>query len=148
LARFAQNHEPLPAGSCAKAVAWWDAEQGASIVSDRQVSAANEILDWAHDVLGLAWAEVASAVGADRRTVERWRRGLSTPDSRHRQRIADMHELRQLLEVVLPEEDSRREWLGNPVPFFRGHSPISMIRGGRTDDVIGVLAGVYSGAFL
>jgi predicted transcriptional regulator len=56
------------------------------------------------------WTEVAAAVDADRRTIYRWRRGLSAPSREQRERIDDMRELRFLLETVLPDSDARLEW--------------------------------------
>lgn len=38
---------------------------------EREVRAANQTLDWAHEKLGLDWTEVAAAVGADCRTIYR-----------------------------------------------------------------------------
>jgi hypothetical protein len=58
-----------------------------------------------------------------------------------------MRELRFLLETVLPDRDDRVEWLYESVPLLRGRTPISLIRLGRLGDVIGVLAGLASGAF-
>lgn len=117
------------------------------MTTERDVASANQTLDWAHEVLGLGWTEVGRAVGADPRTIDRWRRGRSAPASEHWERIHDLRDLRFLLEVVLPDENARREWLRAPVPLLHGHSPISLIRAGRLEDVVGVLAGLESGAF-
>jgi transcriptional regulator with XRE-family HTH domain len=114
---------------------------------EREVRAANETLDWARELLGLEWSEVAAAVGADRRTIYRWRHGVSAPSPEHRERIEDIRELRFLLETVFPDPEARLGWLHASVPFLRGRSPLSLIRRGRLADVIGVLAGIESGAF-
>jgi hypothetical protein len=114
---------------------------------EREVRAANETLDWAREQLSLEWTDVASAVGADRRTIYRWRHGVSAPSPEHRDRIEDLRELRFLLETVFPDAEARVEWLHSSVPLLRGRTPLSIIRGGRLDDVIGVLAGIESGAF-
>jgi hypothetical protein len=58
-----------------------------------------------------------------------------------------MRELRFLLETVFPDPEARVEWLHSSVPAIRGRTPISAIRRGQVDDVIGVLAGIESGAF-
>jgi hypothetical protein len=86
------------------------------VTIEREVRAANPTLDWAHEILGLDWTEVATAVGADRRTIYRWRQGRSAPSAEHRDRIEDMRELRFLLETVLPEHDARLEWLYDSLP--------------------------------
>jgi len=78
---------------------------------EREVRAASETLDWARKQLGLEWTEVASAVGADRRTIYRWRHGLSAPSPDHRDRIEDVRELRFLLETMFPDTEARVEWL-------------------------------------
>jgi transcriptional regulator with XRE-family HTH domain len=118
------------------------------MVTDTEAAATNEVLDWLHEALGLTWPEVARALGADRRTIDRWRRGRGAPNAEHRHSLADIHDLRQLLGLVFPDDDSSQDWLHDPVPFFHGDAPISLIRGGRIDDVVGVLAGAYSGAFI
>ncbi|MGH7128475.1 MAG: antitoxin Xre/MbcA/ParS toxin-binding domain-containing protein [Planctomycetaceae bacterium] len=86
-------------------------------------------------------------MGADARRIDRWRRGRSAPATEHWARLHDLRDLRVLLEAVLPGENARREWLRAAVPLLHGHSPISVIRTGRLDDVVRVLAGLESGAF-
>jgi transcriptional regulator with XRE-family HTH domain len=120
---------------------------GARIVlSGHELDVTNETLEWAHDLLGLDWAEVAGALGADRRTIYRWRRGLSAPSVEHRERIHELRELRVLLEIVLGDDDGL-EWLRESVPAFGGDTPRALIRRGQLGEVIGVLAAVESGAF-
>ncbi len=118
------------------------------VTSNREARAANDTLDWAHETLSLDRNEVATAVDADRRTIYRWRCGQSAPSREHCERIDDMRELRFLLETVLPDPDARLEWLHCSVPALRGRTPVSVIKRGRVVDVMGVLAGVYSGAFV
>lgn len=114
---------------------------------EREVRAARETLGWVREHLGLEWTEIASVVSADRRTINRWRQGLSAPSPEHRDRIDDGRELRFLLETVFPDPEARIEWLHSSVPAIHGRTPLSLIRRGRLDDVIGVLAGIESGAF-
>lgn len=112
-----------------------------------EIEAANRTLDWAREDLGLGWSELGEAIGADRRTLLRWRQGENVPSPEHRERIEDLRELRFLLETLFPDPDARSEWLYSSVGLLRGRTPMSLIRRGRIADVLGVLAGLESGAF-
>jgi hypothetical protein len=53
--------------------------------------------------------------------------------------------------LLLTEAESKAEadeWVQTPAPAFWGRTPISLIRGGRLDHVVEVLATMESGAFL
>jgi hypothetical protein len=72
---------------------------------------------------------------------------VSAPSREQRERVDDMCELRFLRETVLPDPAVRLEWLHSATPGLRGGTPVSVIKRGRVVDVMGVLAGVCSGAF-
>jgi uncharacterized protein (DUF2384 family) len=56
-------------------------------------------------------------------------------------------ELNYLLAQVFISDDAQQEWLHSPVPMFSNQKPIDLIREGKVDRVISVLAGLHSGAF-
>ena len=106
------------------------------------------IVGWAHGVLGLSFEEIGAAVGADERTVRRWRSAEVAPRGRHQARLDELVELRHLLGEVFPGAREAAEWLETPVRAFRGHAPIAMLRRGRLASVVEALATMESGAYL
>lgn len=111
-----------------------------------RIAAANRTIDWAHDVLELTYEDIAEAVGVHRRSVARWRSGDAVPSRRHREAMERLRVLRYLLESVFADEGEAQSWLHSSVPMLRGRTPISLLAEGRVDEVVGVLAGLESGA--
>lgn len=110
--------------------------------------AAAEAVAWAHDTLELGYSEIGMAVEADERTVRRWEGRKVVPRGRHREKLEQLRELRHLLRAVFESKPEADEWLHTSVPAFRGRTPISLIRQGRLEAVIDVLATMEAGAFL
>ena len=113
---------------------------------EMRLLAANETIDWAHDVLDLSYAAIAEAIGVDRRSLARWRAREHAPSRTHRRAMEKLRVLRFLLEAVLPDEETALEWLHSSVSMLRGRSPVSLLGEGRVDEVTGVLAAMESGA--
>lgn len=99
------------------------------------------------ETLGMTDSEIGRAIGAHRRTVLRYKQANSAPSPAHRSQIEDMAELVFLLRQVFPDEEARQEWLHSGIPALRGRTPASRIREGEVEEVIGILAGIQSGAF-
>ena len=113
-----------------------------------EIETSNTTIDWATETLGLNYSELSRVLGIDRRTLNRWRNGESAPSPRHRELLEKLQVLRYLLETVFEDSAAGLRWLHSAVPLLRGRSPIMMLLEGRLDDVIGVLAGIESGAFV
>ena len=109
---------------------------------------AAETIAWAHAQLALAYSEIGAAVDADERTVRRWEGREVAPQARHQEKLESLQELRHLLGVVFETKAEADEWMHSSVPAFRGRSPQAMIRRGKLQEVIDVLATIESGAFL
>lgn len=109
---------------------------------------AERTIEWAHQELNLNYSEIGRAIGADRRTVNRWRKRQSAPSPEHREKMEKLRMLKYLLDAVFENETDAQEWLHSPVPMLKGRSPKSVLREGEIDRVIGVLAGLESGAFI
>jgi len=109
-------------------------------------SAANTI-QRANKILGLNFSEVAEALGVQRQTVYRYRKLESVPNAEVQERLAKIREISYLLSEVFIDESAQLEWLYSPVPLLRERRPIDLIRKGKFDEVMSVLAGHYSGAF-
>lgn len=114
-----------------------------------ELKIATRAIEWARTYLGLTNAEVGAAVGASERTVIRWVQQTHPPRREHRTRIEKLNELRHLLGSVFgDDDDAAREWMHEPVPALRGRTPFSLVISAQMDDVIGLLAGLESGAFI
>ena len=106
-------------------------------------------LEWASRDLELSDEEVGGALGASSRSVVRWREALHQPSSRHVQAAERLLELAHALSDVFGKDMARlHDWLHEPLPAFRGRSPLRMIINGHVDDVLTVVANAESGAFL
>jgi hypothetical protein len=116
--------------------------------ADLEKQAAAEAVAWAHEALALGYGEIGAAVEADERTVRRWEAREVLPRGRHRARLEELRELRHLLAAVFERKAEADAWLHASVPAFRGRTPISLVRQGRLETVIDVLATMEAGAFL
>jgi putative toxin-antitoxin system antitoxin component (TIGR02293 family) len=108
---------------------------------------AQNTITQAQEALQLNNVELASALSVDRRTILRYRNQDSVPSPGTRERFIKLEELLYLLTQVFVDDSARLEWLHTPVPMLRGRQPIDLIRKGELEQVISVLAGLYSGAF-
>lgn len=106
-------------------------------------------LSAAHQELGLSDSEIGAVVGAHRRTIQRWKNDAEAiPSPEHREQMEQITELMYLLRSTFKTTDAAQEWLHSPVPMLRGRTPISLLRKGEAGQVIGILAGLSSGAFI
>ena len=80
--------------------------------------------------------------------MRRWHGREVAPRGRHRDKLEELRELRHLLAVVFESGAEADAWLRSSVPAFRGRTPISLVRQGRLETVIDVLATMEAGAFL
>jgi uncharacterized protein (DUF2384 family) len=65
-----------------------------------------------------------------------------------RDRLEALRQISYLLEEVFADQEEGLRWLYTPVPLLQGRRPIDLMRKGELDEVLSVLAGQYSGAFV
>lgn len=108
-----------------------------------------EIIEWVRSALGLTYADVALLAGATVRSAQRWGdiNDTTVPAGAHRDRLAQLRDLKRLLEQTFPSENAALEWVHRPVPLLEGRRPIDVIQIAEIDRVVSVLAGSYAGAF-
>lgn len=116
------------------------------IVERLEKDAAKETIENAHEAFGLNYSQVASMLGVDRRTVLRYRKTKNIPSERVRAQMEKVREIEHLLEEVFNGEILQLKWLYSSVPLLRGRRPVDLLRNGKLDEVLSVLAGLYSGA--
>ncbi len=108
--------------------------------------AAKETIESAYETFGLNYVELASALGVDRRTLLRYRNLVSVPSTKVRARMEKIREIDYLLDEVFEGHEAQMEWLYTSVQLLRSRRPIDLLRRGELDEVLSVLAGLYSGA--
>jgi uncharacterized protein (DUF2384 family) len=118
-----------------------------AVVARLEKKVAKNTIEDAHVSLGLSYAELASALGVDRRTLLRYRKLLNVPSARVRTQMGKIREIDHLLNEVFKDREVALEWLYSPVPILHGRRAIDLIRRGDLDGVLSVLAGLHSGAY-
>lgn len=108
-----------------------------------------EIVDWAHDFLGLTWDDVGSVVGTSGRTVQRWRGYDASPARETQPRLDELGELRFWLETVFKNDNrAAQEWLHTQLLDLRGKTPLQAIKVGQIGTIVEYLATFHTGAFI
>lgn len=116
-------------------------------VAHLEKSFVQQTLRRAHEELGLSDSEIGAVIGAHRRTIQRWKHEDAIPSPGHRERMEQITELLYLLRSTFRTVEAAQKWLHSPVSLLRDRTPISLLRKGRINEVIGVMAGLNSGAF-
>ena len=98
--------------------------------------------------LGLDRGELAAALGASVRTVERWRSGRTYPQREARERLAELVALEHRLGETFAEPGAPRTWLRSSNPYLGGLTPLEALRAGRPDRVEAALEALDSGVFV
>ena len=105
-------------------------------------------VEWASGTLELSAQEVGHAFGASQRTVVRWKDDANYPSSKHVQAAERILVLAFALHEVFGDDMKRlHAWLHEPLPTFKGRTPLRMILEGAIEEVITVVANVESGIF-
>ena len=118
------------------------------VVERLEREAARKTIDDARKKFGLNYVELSSALHVDRRTLLRYRKEISTPLPGVRERMERLREISQLLDDLFDTPETRTAWLHGSVPMLRGRRPIDLMRQGELDDILSVLADLYSGTFV
>jgi uncharacterized protein (DUF2384 family) len=97
---------------------------------------------------GLSSAELASILGIDSHTLERWARGDSVPPSTLPETrgtfLALLGIIGRLIELFETTADMRT-WMHRPLPFLGQQAPIDVIKEGRIESVKAALVAIDEG---
>ena len=117
-----------------------------AVVEQLEKEAAKQTIEEARETFGLNYVDLAAALDVDRRTLLRYRKEVSAPSPKVRMRMEKLREIAYLLLEVFETREDGLGWLYSSVELLRGRRPIDLMRNGDIDDVLAVLAGLYSGA--
>jgi len=98
--------------------------------------------------LGLSRGELAGALGASARTIERWRTGQTYPQHEARERLAELVAVEGHLGETFVDPEATRGWLRSGSPYLGGLTPLEALRAGRADRVRAALEALDSGVFV
>jgi uncharacterized protein (DUF2384 family) len=98
--------------------------------------------------LSLTDDDLATAVGANRRTVQRWRDGTAHPQQAARARLAALIRFEQRLRDTFSSPDAARTWFHAPSRYMGGITPAEAVKAGRADRAEAALEALDSGVFL
>jgi uncharacterized protein (DUF2384 family) len=107
-----------------------------------------QALDTIEAGLGIPEVELAQALNANRRTLQRWRAGTAYPQQMARQRLAELLHLRERLQGTFNGPDAVHRWFHAPSRYLGGITPAEAVRVGRIERVEAALEALHSGAFL
>ena len=91
---------------------------------------------------------LASALGVDRRTIERWRANQSVPQGKTRERLSELLALRDRLLLVVGTQEAARQWLHAASRYLGDFTPAEALKAGRIDRVSADLDGLAGGIYL
>jgi transcriptional regulator with XRE-family HTH domain len=97
---------------------------------------------------GLSTQELAGALDASVRTIERWRKSATYPQHETRQRLAALIALDRRLRETFEVAEAIHTWLHAPNRYLGGLTPADAIRVGRFDRVDAALEALESGVFV
>lgn len=109
-------------------------------------TAVSRVLERLKDGGGLQGKDIANIVAVSPATVSRWSSGKSTPDLRTQTVIAELrYVVDRLSDIYSPDET--RLWLHAIHPMLNYERAIDLINNGRTQEVLGVIEALESGAY-
>ena len=123
-----------------------DAVMALDIVDELERKAAQTTIEEARGAFGLNYIDIASALDVDRRTLLRYRKLLNTPVPETRERLEALRQIAFLIDEVFESREDGLRWLYQPVPLLQGRRPVDLIRKGELNEVLSILAGLYSGS--
>jgi uncharacterized protein (DUF2384 family) len=117
-----------------------------NIIDKLERETARKTIEDTRGAFGLKYVDIASALDVDRRTLLRYRNLKNTPVPEVRDRLETLRQISFLMDELFLNREDGLVWLYEPVPLLQGRRPIDLIRKGELDEVLSILAGLYSGS--
>ena len=111
-------------------------------------SALVSLLEQLRDGLDLSRDDLARALDAHPRTVDRWLAGDALPQHDARRRLYVLLDLQRHLDDTFRNAEARRAWLHAESAYLGGLTPADALRVGRPDRVEAALEALDSGVFV
>jgi transcriptional regulator with XRE-family HTH domain len=118
------------------------------MTADSGILMCGPLIERLEQQLGLSVETIASALGVDRRTVERWRANQSVPHGKTRARLAELVALGNRLQAMMGTSEAVQEWLRARSRYLGEFTPEEALKAGRLDRVSADLDGLAAGIYL
>ena len=97
--------------------------------------------------LGLTVTDLQVVLKTTPRHIERWANDQAYPQTKARQRLAELMAFHRHLSEMFTSWEGARDWLASPSRYLAGFSPLEAMRAGRIDrareSLMALSAGVY-----
>jgi hypothetical protein len=98
--------------------------------------------------LGLTTTDLQIVLETTPRHIERWANDQAYPQTKARQRLAELMEFHRHLSDMFTAWDGARDWLNTPSRYLAGFTPLEAMRAGRVDRAREALLALSAGVYL
>jgi putative toxin-antitoxin system antitoxin component (TIGR02293 family) len=105
------------------------------------------IIEELHERLGLSYADIAAALGADEAALDRWRQGDPAPGVVFA-RLGELAAFVAEWDRTFVDPSEARAWLDRPIPALANRRPRALISSGEVARITGMLYGLNAGIFI
>ena len=98
--------------------------------------------------LGLTATDLQVVLETTPRHIERWANDLAYPQTKARQRLAELMAFHSHLSETFTAWEGARDWLATQSRYLGGFTPLEAIRAGRVDRVRQALMALSAGVYL
>src|SRR5436190_22473896 len=98
--------------------------------------------------LGLTAMDLQVVLETTPRHIERWANDLAYPQTKARQRLAELMAFHSHLSDTFTAWEGARDWLTTPSRYLGGFTPLEAMRAGRVDRARQALMALSAGVYL
>jgi hypothetical protein len=98
--------------------------------------------------LELTPTDLQTALETTPRHIERWANDQAYPQTKARQRLAELMEFHRHLSDTFTAWEGARDWLNAPSRYLAGFTPLEAMRAGRVDRAREALMALSAGVYL
>ena len=98
--------------------------------------------------LGLTAIDLQVVLETTPRHIERWAADQAYPQTKARQRLAELMEFHRHLGEMFTAWEGARDWLSSPSRYLGGFTPLEAVRAGRVDRARQALMALSAGVYL
>lgn len=98
--------------------------------------------------LGLTMRDLQTILDTAPQHIGRWARDAAYPQTKSRQRLAELMAFHGRLEAMFSDWEGARDWLHAPSRYLAGLTPVEAMRAGRVDRARDALLALSAGVYL
>jgi hypothetical protein len=98
--------------------------------------------------LGLTMRDLQTILDTAPQHIERWAKDAAYPQTKSRQRLAELMAFHGHLAEMFADWEGARNWLSSPSRYLAGLTPLEVMRAGRVDRAREALLALSAGVYL